>query len=261
MRIWVQGTMNYAVNASWSEFAETQRDQLTQSARPDTEVAFHGTEVGSTLIEKYHYYELVVKPNIVRNAIRAEQEGYDAFCVACMLDPGYSEVKEVVDIPVCFLAESSMHLASILAPNFALLSHNKSLLLRVTELAKRYGLQSKLVPSNSLELGLAELQEGWKNPELILQAIKKVTIDAAERGACMLVASCNYLNVFLAKYRVVEIEGIPVLSGARALIKMAELMVDLKNMGITRSRLGLYPRMAKEELGDIRKLLAVEQKM
>ena len=46
--------------------------------------------------------------DVVRNAIRAERDGYDAFIVGHIQDSGLWEAKSVVDIPVLGLGESCL---------------------------------------------------------------------------------------------------------------------------------------------------------
>ncbi len=55
-----------------------------------------------------------------------------------------------------------------------------------------------------------------------------------------------------------ELEGIPVIDTVGTVLKMAELLVDLKKMGLERVNRGLYTRVTKKELSAVRKMYKVE---
>lgn len=74
----------------------------------------------------------------------------------------------------------------------------------------------------------------------------------------MLIPSCMCLNMIFAKNGVKDIDGVPILDTVGALVKTAELMVDPKAIGISRSKSGLYAPVSKEELTQVRKLYGVE---
>ena len=65
-------------------------------------------------------------------------------------------------------------------------------------------------------------------------------------------------NVILEDYEVREINGVPVLNGPAVVIKMAEMLVDLKSIGIERSNRGMYTRPSKEELTQARELFGMD---
>ena len=255
MKIWYQSAMDLGINPAWNEYMDALNTYLGQIARSDTEIVVRGTEAFILMIERSYYAELLVEPQVVKAAIRAEQEGYDAFCVGCTLDPAYYEIREVVDIPVCSLSETSMYLASLLGRKFSILAFNKEILVRMTELAQRYGLQDKLVPSNPLDITASDIQAAFNNPRIILDSAEEVAEEAAKRGAGMLITSSGEINMIMRKYAMTEISGVPVLQGSGALLKMAELMVDLDKIGIKRSKLA-FPSVTKTELTEIKKIFS-----
>lgn len=259
MRIFYQSGTSLGKNSMWSEYEEMLRNHLNSIARSGTKVEIHGVETCTPNVDIYMYEELLHDRQIVDNLIRAEKEGYDAFSVGCALDPAFYALRQVANIPVSFMAESSMLLASLLAPNFTLLSYRKVQLLRVIELVKRYGLQDRFIECDSFQISLEELQNGFKRPDVVLKPAQKVAKEAAQKGVCMLVNTCGCLNMIFAKHHIREIEGIPLLESGGALIKMTEMLVDLKNMGMEGSRSGLYSRMPREHIESMRRLYGVSK--
>ncbi|MFC2002028.1 aspartate/glutamate racemase family protein [Chloroflexota bacterium] len=257
MKIWYQSAGALGKNPNYKEYYEMLNSYLQKVARPGTEVAVHGVERSSPKIQTSRYEELLHHYQVVENFLQAQREGYDAFCVGCALDPGFYAIREVAEIPYCTLSETNMLLACLLSPNFSLLCHHKPLLLRVIEYVKRYGLQDRFIEVDSFGVHPSELHRAFADPEFILKPAREVAKDAAKKGVGMFVVAEGVINMILAKHNIKELEGIPILEGGAALIKVSEMLVDLKSVGIEASRLGLYTPLPKEDLEFMRKLHGV----
>ena len=75
-----------------------------------------------------------------------------------------------------------------------------------------------------------------------------------DRGADTLVPSGNPLNMFLIENDINEVDGAPIIDAFGCAVKMSEFMVDLKNIGITRSKHGLHTAPPKEVLESLQRL-------
>ena len=137
MRIWLQSVASLGRNPVWEPYEKVLIKHAQEVARPGTTVDVRGVEIMTAGIDSSHYFEYLNTSQVINNAILAEKEGYDAFALNCMLDPGFFELKEVVDIPIAFALESSCHIACLLAPKFALLAYNDILKRRVSESVKQ----------------------------------------------------------------------------------------------------------------------------
>lgn len=258
MRIWLQSGAAIGKDQLWESYEKVLVKHAQEVARPGNTVDVHGVEVMTTGIERSRYIGSLNTLQIVNNAIKAEKEGYDAFALTSMLDLGFFELREVVDIPVALSLESACHVACLLAPKFALLGYNDISLRRLTEHIKHYGLGERLIPSGSFATTLEVLQEGFKDPEPVLKGVRQVARKAGEQGADILISTCACLSMILVANGIREIEGIPVMDSVGTVVKAAELLVDLKNIGVDRVNRGFYTRMTKEELRAVRKLYKVD---
>lgn len=256
MKIWFQSSTPLGYDPKYDDYRDTLVSYLNKVARPGNEVSVHGCKLMSPYYVASRYEMLLHDYQIIENLLQAQQEGYDAFCMTCMFDPAFDALREVADIPVCSSAETSMLLASFLSPNFSLLSYNKMVTMRMIELVKRYGLQDRFIETSTLHIEQEEeaFYRAFDNPRVILEPAKELAREATKRGVCLFVNTDGRLNMIMAKHNIRQIEGIPVLEGGGAMLKMAELLVDLKNMGVERSKLGLYTPIAKEDLASMRKL-------
>ena len=258
MQIWYQSSTSLGLDPIWRPYQEALERHVQRVARSDTKVEVHGVKVTHPLVEQSSYVKYLNQAQIINNAMRAEREGYDVFCVGCTLDPGFLEVREVVDIPVAFLSESCFHLASILADKFSLLSYNKAILLALEQKIRQYGLEKQFISCSSFNLSMPDLLNGFDNPEPIVESVKQAGREAIERGAGILLTACNILNMVLVNCGLREIDGVSILDTAGALVKVGEFMVELKQAGISRSRSGLYAPLSREELRGIRKTYGIE---
>ena len=94
-------------------------------AAPGTQVDLHGMEPGTYPSDYpgthigYAYLSGLHKEQFVQAALRAQDEGYDAFLIATIPDTGYEEVRTLVDIPVVAFGQTSVLMASSWADAWA----------------------------------------------------------------------------------------------------------------------------------------------
>ena len=262
MKIWVQsgsGLAKDAKTASYgSHYEEFLKKHFQKVARPGTSVDLFGIEGTPVGKDRYYSSQHVVEAAIIKSALRAEKEGYDAIAVLITLDLGFHEIRELVDIPVVFNTESSLHIACMSASKFAFMTHNQPLLLRMSELPKRYGLSERMVPGGYLNLTYDDFPKMYKDPKPYIERFAEEARRVIKQGADVLLFAGNPVNMFMVEQGVKEIDGVPVLDVCGTLIKVAELMVDLRKMGISRSKRGLCAPPSKEELVQLRKLYGTD---
>ena len=68
-------------------------------------------------------------------------EGFDAFLIGNIADPGLQEAREIADIPVLGLCELALHVACMMGASFSLVTINAKFTPRIVENVRRYGLQ------------------------------------------------------------------------------------------------------------------------
>ena len=259
MRIWLQSATAIGKDPQWQHYENAVKNRAQEVARPGTTVDFHGVGVMAPGLDRSSYIEFANTPQIINNALKAEKEGYDAFAFTCMLDPGFFELREVIDMPIAFAFESVCHVASLLAPKFALMAENDIILRRLTGYAKHHhGLGERLVPGGCFRATMGQIANSFHDPEPLLKELQPIASKAGEQGADMLITTCAILNMVLVANGIKEIEGIPFLDSVGTTVKMAEFLVDLKNMGIDRVNRGLYTRLTKEQLLAVRKLYKLD---
>ena len=251
MKIWCQSCGSFGQDPVWDDYEQCLNKRAKEVARPDTYIELHGLDAPVPAIDTYNASRNMCTIQSTRNAIRAEREGFDAFVMISLIDAGFYEIREVTDLPVVFMLENCIHFALMLAPKFSFLTHNKSLLLRMTELTNQYGLDKNLIPGGYLDLSYSVWPDMYKHPEHHVDKIVQKAKELIANGAGIIIPSALPLDVWLVQQGLTEIDGACVLDAFGCAIKMAELMVDLKKVGISRSKVG---PPSKEMLENIQKL-------
>jgi Asp/Glu/hydantoin racemase len=257
MKIWLQSGTPLAADLGSSTgrlYEQSLGRHLDSIARPGTELRAVGTDGTAPGADRYHASLHVVAGLVVKSALRAEVEGFDAVAVINTFDHGYYELRELLDIPVVFITECSMYLACQLAPTFAFVTHNAAMQLHIAELARRYGVAGRMVPGTQLGLTYEDFPRLYEKPGVYVDRFAAAAREAIARGATSLMVAGNPLNMFLIEQGVREVDGVPVLDCCTAAIKTAEMMAELHRLGVRRSTKGLFEAPTGEAREKIRKL-------
>lgn len=258
MKIWCQSTSAIGKNPLWTPYEKTLENYLHKIVRPGTTVEIHGVNVMSTSTNWLSYAEYLNNGQIINNAMEAERQGFDAFALLCMDDPAFRELRQTVNIPIINAGETAFYMACQLSSKFALLGYNPFPVATQTEHAKQYGLAERMVAVEPFNITLKELAESFNSPEKVLKEVNQVARKARESGATMLVPGCGCLSMILVSNNIRQAEGLPIIDTAGVAVKMAEVLVDLKALGLDRSSLGPYTRVDKNELAAIRSLYGIK---
>ena len=236
MRIWCQSAGALGKDKAWKFYEESLKNHIHKVVRPDTTVDLYGTDSTIPGLARHRAPANIAQSQAIRNALRAEEQGYDAFVLLSTNDGGSAEIRELINIPVIFSTETCLHLACLLADKFAIFTNNEVVLNRLTELTERYNFAYRMVPGGYLDLaGYSNIMEMFQNPKQYLDSIIKVVGEIGARGANLLYPAPGALNQWLVDNNLREINGIIIMDSVGTVLKMAEFLVDLKAIGVNRS--------------------------
>jgi allantoin racemase len=188
------------------EGVEERLGYLREIADPGTEVDAVQVEVGPPAIES-EADAVLAGPDVLRLVGEAERDGVDAAIIWCGGDPALAAARELVDIPVIGPGESMTALSMVLGRKHC-----------------------RVVP----EIPVLEMR---KDLDRTVEALRGEIAERIERReGDVFVLGCLALWGLGKRFR--ESLGVPILDGAEASLKMAELMVKL---GLRHSRIA-YPR-------------------
>lgn len=237
MKIWYQSSSTYRYQPLFEEYGKTLEEQCKRAARKDTEVYVTGVPVFMMDEDKYRIIRYYHVSQLFNNMVKAEKEGYDAFIVGNTLDFGWEEGRGLVNIPVLGISHISYYLAAILGELFAIITTQEHLCEGYRQQVERYGLRDKFLNKNYyFKIPEEELALAMKNPQPIVERFRVVAEKAVSDGASVIIPAPGLLPPLIYKAGLTEINGATIIDSNSAVVKFAELFVDLKKIGMDISR-------------------------
>ena len=260
MKIWYQ---SMTIASAWPAYNAALRCVLDGAADAGTQIHIRGIAKRGGVGDQYRYLELIETQEVLENVEQATREGFDAFLIGNIADPGLREAREITDMPVLGLGETSAQFASLMGGNFTLVTGSPKHIPRLVENMRRYGHRDLLHSARSMQMiRLVDLDQGFSDPAtgeaLIARFLSEVESACAE-GAEVAIPAVGVLMVLLARAGINVsgadgTSGIPILNGVKALVKMGETAVRLRTLmgGMWTSRRGTYQQPPPSQLAEIR---------
>jgi allantoin racemase len=231
----------FVINPNTSEsMTDHVRRELEKIKRPDTALTVVNPEHGPVSIESAYDEALASAPTLelVR---RANDEGYDAVILACFSDPGLDAAKEISEIPVFGIEETTMHIASMLGHKFAVTVNDsarapsKDLHVRVRNVETAY--------ASALPMDMPVLEMDAHPEEAKARIIELGRGAVEEQGVEVIILGCAGLGGYADD---IEREvGAVVLDPTSVALKVAEAIVDL---GLRHSKVRRYAKPPVKEI-------------
>lgn len=230
MKLWYQ---SLARETDATYYRAMLRKLIDSCVDPGTEVHIQGIVEAAGIGVHYGFLKHQDMKEVIYNVLLAEKEGYDAFLIGNFSDVGICEARELVNIPVLGLCETSMHIACMMGATFGLVPVSEKQTPSKIENARRYGVESRMVgalPLNSSPAGLKKAMVDKTLRDRVMADFMGVAKRLVERGAEVIIPAGGEFNVLLAEDGIYEMEGAPVLNGIIELVKMGELAAKLKKL-------------------------------
>ncbi|MBW2056829.1 MAG: hypothetical protein JRH07_15560 [Deltaproteobacteria bacterium] len=129
-------------------------ETVKRVARPDTEFLTVNPPRGPLSIEGA--YDSYLAAREVLGEVLKDRERYDAYVIACFGDVGLDGAREVVDVPVIGICEAALHVASMLAPRFSILTVIPRVIVLNRQLVNKYGFECHLASIRATDLPVEE---------------------------------------------------------------------------------------------------------
>lgn len=256
MRLFYQSVAPLGRNPVWNDYEKALVEHISSVKRPETQVEVKGVKVMIPQATEYSYLEYLNIYQILDNGIKVVDEGYEGFILGCLTDPGHDILRSVLDIPVIFAGETSMHLACLIGKKFAFVARTERTAQRIFANVRDYGLLERALPSTYLDISFEILACCFENPGPVFDPFLKKCEELIAQGADVIIPGCGVLNVLLAVNKVNHFKDAVILDTIGSLVKVAELMVELKqkvSLGV--SRRGVYCSPGKEVMEQAKKAL------
>ncbi len=267
MKIWYQSASSYRYEPVFDEYGKTIEKQCKRVLRPDTEIYVTGIPMMIRDVENWKSFQYYQKIESLNNMWRAQKEGYDAFVIGCTLDVGLEEGKSMLDIPVVGISETNYHLAMTMGRLFAIVTSSPALWEAYGEEIERYGLSSRYLPGPYIvRASEDEIATALKSPQPLLKRFKDTAGKAVGDGASVIIPSPGFLATLAYRTKLTKVQDALVLDTVSVAVKTAEMLVDLRKIGIEPSRrIGVYAqpdkKSAREAFDKLQKIFKIEYRI
>lgn len=171
-----------------------------------------------------HYDEVQSLLGLMDEIKKAKEWGADAYVIACFDDPGLEAARELVEGPVIGICEAAMHMSSMLASSFSVVTTLPRSIPIIEELSRKYGMEKFCSKVRAADIPVLALEDGTCNA---IEKIEKEILKALEEDKCEAIilgcAGMADLTIELSKRC-----KIPVVDGVLCAIKLAESLVGAK---------------------------------
>ena len=211
-------------------------------AASGTEIIAVNPEYGPISIEGY-YDEVFSIPGLLEEVRKGEASGCQGTVIACFDDTGLDAARCIASGPVVGICEAAMHIASLLANSFSIVTTLRRSIPALEELSVKYGMSRKCHRIRAAEVPVLELE----NPDSEATKLIRVEIQKAlddDRSEAIVLGCAGMVDLAA---ELSEEFGVPVIDGVSAAVKLVESLVAL---GLQTSKLNgyAYPR-SKTYLG------------
>lgn len=236
IRIWYQSYVDY-------ENGKTYWDRLRQHL---AEIVDPGTIVDVKGITPHDSYahpivEFRCAREVICNAVRAEQEGYDAFVIGHFQDAGLYEARSVVDIPVLALGEASMLQACQLGQQSGIVTINTRYIPWFRHQIAKYGLERRVAGVHAMSFEPGQILKAYES-DALADTVEAIFAEQARplvaQGVEVLIPGGGIPMLLFSRLHNHAIDGAPVVNGIPIVTKMAEMAVKLRRLtglGVSRS--------------------------
>ncbi|QLH13005.1 hypothetical protein HYQ43_01470 [Paracoccus pantotrophus] len=230
---------------------------ITDAAAPGTQIDIFGLSPHRAVADQYRYLEFQDTTEVLENGLRAERDGYDAFLIGNIFQPGLHELRELLNIPVLGLAESSIQMACLMGPSFSLININPKFNRRIVEGIRLQGLESRMTSVEMMTVARPGVFDQAQNDPEVAAGIVEQFVEtgrrALDKGAEVLIPAGGSLMAVLIKAGLTQVDGAPVLNGITALVKTGEMAVQMRQLtGIFTSKRLTYAPPTGKLLEDVR---------
>jgi len=253
MKIWYQTATSYRYEPLFEEYGKTLEEQCKRAARPDTEIYVTGVPVFMMEEDRFKIIRYFHVSQVFNNMLKAEREGYDAFVIGNTLEFGLEEGRGLLSIPVVSISQTGYYMAAMLGELFAIVTTADHLSEQYRQQVERCGLRDKYLRGNyCFPISEEELALAMKNPQPIVDRFRVEAERAIADGASVIIPTPGLLPPLLYKAGLTNIGGALVLDPISVTVKFAEMLADMKKIGIEVSRkLGVYGLPDKELLKEV----------
>jgi allantoin racemase len=243
IRIWHQ---SFTVLSDLAAYDEALRAHFARVARSDTVIDMHGMREGTYRTNypgddiKHVGFQFLHSIQFMQGALQAERQGYDAYALSTLPEPGLREIRALVSIPVVGYGECAAWAAAVDGRKFGALVFIPELAELYRDNVQRHGLGEHFVGANDVGFRFNDVLAAFESPGPLIDRFKAATRQLIAKGAEAIVPGEAPLNVLLSMNGVTEVDGVEIVDSLGAWVRAAEAAVDAKRAGKSPAGTGYF---------------------
>jgi allantoin racemase len=247
VKVWYQ---SFVDPSGQSAYFKTLTKTLKTAAGNSVAFDVHG--IVPPDLELHRLTEFRCARQVIRHAVEAERQGYDAFAIGHFQDGGLYEARTVVDIPVLGLGEAAMLYACTLGQKIGLVTINPVFVPMHEEQIQRYGLTGRIVAVKAIKTEPALLVRAFTDKrtfDMVLRQFRAQVEPLVRNGVEVVIPAGGLPSLLFSRIKSFRVGRAVVLDCIAVLAKMAELAVALQRFnGTGTSRLATYQKPSAKAL-------------
>jgi Asp/Glu/hydantoin racemase len=239
VRIWYQSFVDSTKQAA---YFKTLRQALNGLSAKGVAFDVHG--ITPPDLELHRLTEFRCARDVIRHAVSAQEQGYDAFAIGHFQDGGLYEARATVDIPVLGLGEAAMLYACTLGQKIGLVTINPVFIPMHEEQVQRYGLGNRVIAVKAVETDPRQLVRAFTDKarfETVLHEFRAQVEPMVKDGVEVVIPAGGLPALLFSRLKHFTVGGAVVLNCIAVLAKMSETAVALQRVnGTAPSRLSTF---------------------
>jgi Asp/Glu/hydantoin racemase len=241
MRVWYQSFVDPAGQAAYISRLQS---RLQTVASPGIAIDVHGISPPDRFF--HPITEFRCAEQAIHAAIAAERAGYDAFVIGHFQEPGLTECRGAVDIPVIGLGEATMLFACSIGRCIGLVTIDPVFIPWHEEQVIRHGLSQRVAGVTAIKADLPRFIRAFTDPEECARVRADFVHQVRpllDRGCDVVIPAGGLPMLLFAQDQPFVVDGAVVLEGIATVMKATEMALALHRLtGVAASRAGLYSR-------------------
>jgi Asp/Glu/hydantoin racemase len=247
VKIWYQSFVDPTAQTA---YFKTLRQALNGLSAQGVAFGVHG--ITPPDLELHRVTEFRCARQVIRHAVKAQQQGYDAFAIGHFQDGGLYEARATVDIPVLGLGEAAMLYACTLGQKIGLVTINLAFIPMHEEQVQRYGLADRVVAIKAVETNPGQLVRAFHDTrtfDTVLRQFRAQVEPMVKNGVEVAIPAGGLPALLFSRLKNFTVGKAVVLNCIAVLAKMIETAVALQRVnGMTASRLSTFEKPSVKAL-------------
>ena len=175
----------------------------------------------------YYAPKHLAETEIMMAAVEAERDGFDAFVIGCCYDPGLTQCRELVNIPVVGPLEASVMLSRLFGHSFAVVTDHFKAVPELRDRVRLYGLEGNCRAVDAIDWFVTDMvldpMTVAKDTYVKVQDVMRTTGAETVVIGCTIVSACYELAVLRGD---ADLAALSVINPNVMAVKLAEMFAD-----------------------------------